>query len=79
VIAAIGGQPPDRCDDRRARADATLIAAALQLLSACRQVRNWLDRCAAHASVHVGGEGELADVLDRTIGAAEGDEDPYDL
>lgn len=74
VIAAIGGKTPNPRDDRRARADATLIAATPQLLAACRQARDWLGRFAAHAPIHFGGEVELIDVLDRAIGVAEGGE-----
>jgi hypothetical protein len=75
VIAAIGGKTPDPRDDRRARANATLIAAP-DLLAACQQARDWLDRFATHAPIYFGGEVELAGVLDRAIGAAEGSERP---
>lgn len=76
VVAAIGGKTPDPRDDRRARADATLIAAAPHLLAACRQARDWLDRFATHAPIHFGGEEELVGILDRAIDAAEGSERP---
>jgi hypothetical protein len=54
--------------------NASLIAAAPQLLEACKAAHKWLDYFGGHVPVVAGGEAELSGILEAAIAAAEGRE-----
>ncbi len=73
VIAAISGHTSDKRKDPQAYADALLLAAAPDLLTACQTAYDWLDRFGRDAPIVFGGETEVFEQLRAAIAKARGE------
>lgn len=58
--------------EKEIASDARIMAAAPELLAACKSAAKWLDTFAAHAPITFGGEETVADILRAAIAKAEG-------